>query len=300
MFTVVFTVIAILMGLVFISVRSLRSWSWAPLVTAVLIFVGGIFTAVSTGHVGVVRTFGKVSEDRQLSEGLNVILPWQSVTEKSVQTVNIEQHGENAIDVLSSDALKMPTDVSLVARMAPASAACIVQRMQEGRWAPTLIQILRASVRDVGAKYTGRDLIGDKRAQFGAGIRKATEDKMAGILENIGCGKSSIVIEQIQVRKIALPEKIQNAIDEKLEAQEQAERMAFVLQRETQEAKRKEIEAIGIQRFQDIVRKGIDEHLLRWKGIEATQDLAKSPNSKIIVIGGKDGLPLILNADAAR
>jgi len=120
------------------------------------------------------------------------------------------------------------------------------------------------------------------------------------LLEGIECGRDSIIIEQVQVRNIQLPDSIQNAINEKLEAQEASERMVFVLQKESQESERKKIEASGIKDFQKIVREGIDEQLLRWRGIEATKELAKSPNTKVIVIGGAGGLPLILNTAGGK
>ncbi|HQH41416.1 MAG TPA: hypothetical protein PK825_06715, partial [Bacteroidales bacterium] len=105
-----------------------------------------------------------------------------------------------------------------------------------------------------------------------------------------------IVIEASPLRRIALPEGLRAAIEEKLRAEQESQRMQFVLAKERQEADRKRIEAQGISDFQNIVSKGISEQLLRWKGIEATEKLANSTNTKVIVIGaGKDGLPLILD-----
>ncbi|MFZ0456598.1 MAG: prohibitin family protein, partial [Ignavibacteriaceae bacterium] len=104
-----------------------------------------------------------------------------------------------------------------------------------------------------------------------------------------------ITVEAAPLRQITLPARLTESIEEKLKAEQESQRMQFVLQRETQEAERKRIEAKGIADFQEIVSKGISEQLLKWKGIEATEKLAGSSNSKIVVIGsGKDGLPLIL------
>jgi regulator of protease activity HflC (stomatin/prohibitin superfamily) len=98
------------------------------------------------------------------------------------------------------------------------------------------------------------------------------------------------------LRKVGLPPGLTQAIEEKLRAEQESQRMQFVLLKEKQEAERKRIEAQGIADFQEIVTKGISEPLLRWKGIEATEKIAQSPNAKVIVIGaGKDGLPLILD-----
>jgi regulator of protease activity HflC (stomatin/prohibitin superfamily) len=97
------------------------------------------------------------------------------------------------------------------------------------------------------------------------------------------------------MREIVLPAGLQAAIEEKLRAEQESQRMQFVLLKEKQEADRKKIEAQGISAFQDIISKGLSDQLLRWKGIEATEKLASSPNTKVIIVGGKDGLPLILD-----
>ncbi len=108
-------------------------------------------------------------------------------------------------------------------------------------------------------------------------------------------GNRGIIIEDAPLRQIILPAGLSRSIEEKLQAEQESQRMSFVLQKETQEAERKRIEAKGIADFQVIVSDGINANLLKWKGIEATENLAKSPNTKVVVIGaGKDGLPLIL------
>ena len=105
-----------------------------------------------------------------------------------------------------------------------------------------------------------------------------------------------IRIEATPLRTITLPPRLTQAIEEKLQAEQESQRMQFVLLKEKQEAERKGIEASGIADFQKIVTKGISEQLLRWKGIEATEKLANSQNTKVIIVGGKDGLPLIMDA----
>ena len=107
-----------------------------------------------------------------------------------------------------------------------------------------------------------------------------------------------IIAEAVLLRKIGLPPIVANAIQEKLKREQEAEQMKFVLQKESQEAERKRIEAQGISDFQKIVAQGISAQLLEWKGIEATEKLAASPNTKIVVIGNSKGLPLILGGDS--
>jgi prohibitin 1 len=111
----------------------------------------------------------------------------------------------------------------------------------------------------------------------------------------IDMNKRGIEVENILLRRIQLPASVVEAINSKLAAEQEAQRMRFVLAKEEQEAERKRIEAQGIQNFQRIVSQGISDQLLRWKGIEATSHLAESSNSKVVIIGGKDGLPLIFN-----
>ncbi|MBI4644087.1 MAG: prohibitin family protein, partial [Deltaproteobacteria bacterium] len=109
-----------------------------------------------------------------------------------------------------------------------------------------------------------------------------------------------IMVEKILLRQIQLPKSVVEAINSKLAADQDAQRMQFVLEKEKQEAERKRIEAQGIQDFQKIVSQGLSDQLLRWRGIEATRVLAESPNTKIIVVGGRDGLPLILNTGPGK
>jgi len=107
-----------------------------------------------------------------------------------------------------------------------------------------------------------------------------------------------IVVENVLLRDLQLPETLKHAIEAKQQAQQDAQRMEFVLQKERQEAERKRVEAAGIKDFQDIVSQGISDKLLQWKGIEATMELARSSNSKIVVVGNsKNGLPLIFSTD---
>ena len=124
--------------------------------------------------------------------------------------------------------------------------------------------------------------------------REVVASKMLKELQTI-VEQRGITVESTPLRKITLPQQLANSIESKLQADQDSQRMQFVLTKESQEAERKRIEAQGIADFQKIVTQGISEPLLRWKGIEATEILAKSQNAKIVVIGGKDGLPLILN-----
>jgi len=144
----------------------------------------------------------------------------------------------------------------------------------------------RSVIRDVTAGFHAVDLYSERREQIG---RKMLQD-LRGRLAGRGIG-----VESILLRNITLPDQVAKAVEAKLAADQQAQQMDFVLQKERKEADRKRIEAQGISDFQRIVTAGITPSLLTWKGIEATRELASSPNTKVLIAGGRNGLPVILN-----
>jgi regulator of protease activity HflC (stomatin/prohibitin superfamily) len=149
-----------------------------------------------------------------------------------------------------------------------------------------LVPQFRSVARGVTASYEAKALYTSEREMVSNLIKTDLEK----LVEPRG-----LTIESVPLRRIGLPEGLSKSIEEKLQADQESQRMQFVLLKEKQEAERKKIEAQGISDFQSIVTKGISEPLLRWKGIEATEKLANSTNTKVIIIGGKDGLPLILD-----
>ena len=144
----------------------------------------------------------------------------------------------------------------------------------------------RSVIRGVTVKHESKDLYTSSRELITTEIFAELEEDLK---------PRGVAVETILLRRIKLPKSIEEAINAKLAADQEAQRMRFILEKEKQEAERKRVEAQGIQDFQRIVSQGISEQLLRWKGIEATEHLAKSPNAKVVIVGGKDGMPLILN-----
>jgi regulator of protease activity HflC (stomatin/prohibitin superfamily) len=149
----------------------------------------------------------------------------------------------------------------------------------------------RAAIRGVTVRHEAKDLYTSSRELIADEITRDLAEDMR---------QRGIMVEKILLRQIQLPKSVVEAINSKLAADQDAQRMRFVLEKEKQEAERKRIEAQGIQDFQKIVSQGLSEQLLRWKGIEATRVLAESPNAKVVVVGGKDGLPLILNTEPGK
>ncbi len=144
---------------------------------------------------------------------------------------------------------------------------------------------LRSAIRDVTAEYEAKFLYSASREMVAQNMFKHMQATVA---------PRGIEVEQVLLRAIQLPQLLTTAIQEKLQAEQLAQRMRFVLDRERQEAERKRVEAQGIADFQSIVARGISAELLKWKAIEVAHELSKSPNAKIIVLGDKSGLPIIL------
>lgn len=256
---------------------------WAALGLIVLVIVANSISVIPAGHVGVVDIFGRVS-DRTLSPGINLVNPLAKIQKYSIQT---KEHKE-LMQVLSREGLTIGLEVSVLYRMDPEHAVDIYKTIFGGNYEEVvLVPQLRSVSRAVTASVQASALYSTEREKLGEMIHS----ELAKIV-----GQRGITIESTPLRNVALPPQLTQAIEEKQRADQDSQRMEFVLNKEKQEAERKRIEAQGIADFQDIVTKGISEPLLRWKGIEATEKIASSPNTKVIIVGsGKDGLPIILD-----
>lgn len=278
-------------------------------VVSVVFLIAGCVATVPPGHVGVQVLWGAVNP-ATLPEGLNIVNPFIRVYHMSARTQTYtmaegpsspgeRQHGR-AVIALSSDGLRIPMEVSVVYRLEGKDAAWVLQNIGYNYQAVILRPAGRSAIREAAANYTAQEAYATKRDQLARAMRDLIRKEVAGIVEERGFKGRGIVIQEVLLRNVDLPARVKNAIEEKLSAEQEAQRMTFVLERERKEAERKEIEAKGIQKFQEIVRQGIDEKLLKWKGIEATLEIAKSQNAKVIIVGGADGLPIILNTDTDK
>ena len=255
------------------------------IVIAVILFVAaGPFRTVPAGHVGVKDFFGRVSPNT-LSPGIGIVMPLTSVVRMSVQTQEVKEVAE----VPSQEGLILSLETSLLFQLDPAKAADIYRTVGADYIGTIVEPQFRSAIREITASYEAKALYSAERERI-AGEIFALFSRIAG--------ERGIIVQQVLLRKIGLPLVVANAIQEKLRREQEAEQMKFVLQKEQQEAERKRIEAQGVADFQRIVAQGISPQLLEWKGIEATEKLAASANSKIVVIGNsKTGLPLILGGD---
>jgi regulator of protease activity HflC (stomatin/prohibitin superfamily) len=247
----------------------------------VLLVIGAPITVVPAGHVGVKDFFGRVSSNI-LPPGVHLVLPFTRVIKMSIQTQEVKETTE----VPSKEGLMMDLEGSLLFRLDPTRAADIYKTVGKSYQETIVHPQIRSAIREITASYDAKALYSSEREQI---ARETFE-----LFQKMASGRG-IVAEAVLLRKIGLPPIVANAIQEKLKREQEAEQMKFVLQKEQQEAERKRIEAQGIADFQKIVAAGISPQLLEWKGIEATEKLAMSPNTKIVVVGNpKSGLPIIL------
>jgi regulator of protease activity HflC (stomatin/prohibitin superfamily) len=251
----------------------------------VLVILGGLFFAsfrvVPGGYVGVQILFGRI-DNQPLMEGLNLINPLKQLHIMSARTQEMFEHA----DVPSKEGLTVGLEVSVLYHLDPSAAPTVYRSLGEGYARVFILPQLRSVIRGATVNHEAKDLYTSGREV----IAQQIQDELHKML-----GERGIVLEKVLLRKIGLPKMVEDAINTKLAAEQDAERMRFVLQKERQEAERKRVEAIGIADFQRTVTQGISEPLLKWKAIEVAHELSKSPNTKIVILGDKTGLPIILS-----
>jgi prohibitin 1 len=246
-----------------------------------IILLFSCITRVGTGRVGVLTLFGRVTGE-VLPEGIHLINPLKTNNEMSIQTQTLKE----SASVPSSEGLVMNLDTSLIYHLNPDRAADVFQKIGANYETVVIEPMLRAAIREATASHTANALYTGEREM----VAKQINDQLTSQLNQRG-----LTVENVLLRDIQLPQTLKASIEAKQQAEQEALAMSFRLQKEKQEAERKRIEAAGIRDFQQIVAQGISPQLLEWKGIEATELLSKSANTKVVVIGNsKNGLPLIL------
>jgi regulator of protease activity HflC (stomatin/prohibitin superfamily) len=255
-----------------------------PVVGAAVVVLGILlasFRIVPGGNVGVQVLFGRIV-DIPLTEGLNLINPFKDVRFMSVRTLELFEHA----DVPSKEGLTVGLEVSVLYHLDSKTAPAVYRTLGDGYAKVYILPQLRSVIRGATVNHEAKDLYTSGREV----IAQQIQDELSKTLTQRG-----IVLEKVLLRKIVLPKMVEDAINSKLAAEQDAERMRFVLQKERQEAERKRVEATGIADFQKTVMQGISDQLLKWKAIEVAHELSKSPNTKIVVLGDKSGLPIILS-----
>ena len=238
---------------------------------------------IDSGHAAVKwKLWGGLEKDAVYHDGTHIVPPWDRLTIYNVRT----QDRTDDLHILTNNGLSVSLETSIRYRPILDELASLHDEIGPSYYEVIISPVIRSEARQVGGRYTPEEIYSTKREEVAAAIYDEVLKQLDG---------KHIHLQAILVRNVDLPTTIKQAITEKLEEEQKALKMEFTLARETKEAERKRIEAAGIRDFQKIVSTGITEALLRWKGIEATEHLATSPNAKVVVVGsGKDGLPIIL------
>ncbi len=242
---------------------------------------------VKQGEVGVKRTLGKFS-NTPYTEGLRVYNPFVSTIIKlPVQTQNLEVE----LVIPSKEGLNIRSEVSILYQLIQRQTPTLLREIGTDYERNIILPVFRSAVSDVSARFLAKDMHTSERGVIEVAIR----DQMMKLLDGKG-----IQIESVLLKSIQLPASLARAIEMKLEAEQQAERMKFVLDEERREADRKRIQAEGVRDAQDIISEGLTPMLLQYKSIETFLELAKSPNAKVIISDGSTPLPMILDSEPSR
>ncbi len=267
----------------------------AALVFIVLGFLTSCIKQIDAGQIGVKSLFGKVDDDI-LTSGLNFINPLVDVKTIDVKTQNYtmsgvhdegEKGGDDAIRVLTADGLEVVIDLTVLYRVVSVDAPKLVKETGLDYKDKIVRPLTRTKIRDNAVYYTAIDLYSTKRDQFQTRIYNSIEADFK---------KRGLILEQLLIRNITLPNNVKISIEEKIKAEQDAQKMEFVLQKEKQEAERKRVEAQGIADYQKIISSGLGDKQLQYEQIQVMKGLITSPNAKVIIMGGGK-TPVILDAN---
>jgi regulator of protease activity HflC (stomatin/prohibitin superfamily) len=291
------TILISLIGLILIAASvalqnqptQLRQYAGQLRIAGLAIVAVGIFSSaikqIEAGQVGVVTIFGK-TEPNTIESGLHLVNPIAQIIPFDIKTQNYtmssihdegDQTGDDAIRVLTADGLEVVVDLTVLYRVIPNEAPRIYREIGKNYQYTVIRPIARTKIRDNAVYYEAVALYSTKRDEFQARIFKDIETnfKVRGL-----------VLEQLLVRNITLPTSVKASIESKINAEQDAQKMQFVLQKEKQEAERKRVEAQGIADYQKIISTQLSDKQLQYEQIKAMKEIATSPNTKVIMMGG--------------
>jgi regulator of protease activity HflC (stomatin/prohibitin superfamily) len=262
-----------------------------------MIILAGVLTKcivqINAGQIGVKSLFGEVKDD-VLGSGLHFINPFVEVQRLDIKTQNYTmsgihdegtKSGDDAIRVLTSDGLEVTIDLTVLYKLLPSEAPKLVRETGVDYTDKIVRPLTRTKIRDNSVYYEAVSLYSNKRDEFQQRIFTSIENDFK---------KRGLILEQLLVRNITLPQSVKETIEQKINAEQDAQKMQFVLLKEKQEAERKRVEAQGIADYQRIINIGLTDQQLQYEQIKAYLELAKSPNSKVIIMG-KGNAPVILD-----
>jgi regulator of protease activity HflC (stomatin/prohibitin superfamily) len=260
------------------------------------ILIGVIIASIvqiDAGNIGVKVLFGSVQND-VLGSGLHFVNPLLDIKTVDVKTQNYtmsgmhdegEKSGDDAIRVLASDGLEVTIDLTVLYRVVSADAPRLLRETGLDFKDKIVRPITRTKIRDNAVYYQAVELFSSKRDEFQQRIYKSIEDDFK---------KRGLMLEQLLVRNITLPNSVKASIESKINAEQDAKKMEFVLQKERQEAERKRVEAQGIADYQRIINTGLTDQQLQYEQIKAMKEIALSQNAKVVIMG-KGNTPIMLD-----
>ena len=256
--------------------------------------VAASFVQIGTGEIGVQVLYGSV-QNNILYSGLHIINPLMDVKRLDVKTQNYTMsavknegavEGDDAIRVLSADGLEVVIDLTVLYKVIPTNAPNILRETGIDYTDKIVRPLTRTKIRDNAVYYDAVSLYSTKRDEFQQRIFSTIENEFR---------HRGLLLEQVLIRNITLPQAVKTSIEQKISAEQDAQKMQFVLQKERQEAERKRVEAQGISDYQRIISESLTDRQLQYESIKAQLEIAKSPNAKVIVMGGKSNTPVILD-----
>jgi len=261
---------------------------------AVIGLLSATIVQIGAGEIGVQVLYGSV-QNNVLPSGLHFINPLMDVQRMDIKTQNYTmsavhnegaKEGDDAIRVLSADGLEVVIDLTVLYKVVPSLAPDILRQTGIDYTDKIVRPLTRTKIRDNAVYYDAVSLYSTKRDEFQTRITKSIEDDFR---------HRGLLLEQILIRNITLPQAVKTSIEQKISAEQDAQKMQFVLQKERQEAERKRVEAQGIADYQRIISESLTDRQLQYESIKAQLEIAKSPNAKVIVMG-KGNTPMILDA----
>ncbi len=264
---------------------------------AILLVLIGVLTKciveIGAGEIGVKTLFGKVQND-VLASGLHFVNPLVVIKRLDIKTQNYTmsgihdegtKSGDDAIRVLTSDGLEVTIDLTVLYKLLPSEAPRLLRETGDDYTDKIVRPVTRTKIRDNSVYYEAIALYSTKRDEFQQRIFSSIDNDFK---------KRGLILEQLLVRNITLPQSVKESIEQKINAEQDAQKMEFVLQKERQEAERKRVEAQGIADYQRIINTGLTDQQLQYEQIKAYLELAKSPNAKTVIMG-KSNAPIILD-----
>ncbi|MBK8983771.1 MAG: prohibitin family protein [Ignavibacteria bacterium] len=258
---------------------------------------------IGPGEVGVQILFGNV-QDKVLRSGLNFVNPLVEVQELDIKTQAYTMSGQNdqdeneikikksdPIQTLSSDGLTLILDVTVWYRIDADATPDLIRNIGIDYESKIVLPAIRTAIRDIAVNFVATDIYSSKRDDYVNDVSRKLEISFQG---------RGIILEKVLLRNVELPQKVREAIDEKISAEQRAQQMVYILQKERQEAERKTVEATGVAEAQRIINSTISNSYLQWKYIETLKELVNSPNNSFVIAPYDQKLTPLLNFNQGK